>query len=157
MKQLPKNILNISLLLLLILSFGYVLNPSTSEIVRAGVGDNISGWAWGGEDLDPLVDSDGDGLTDNDLDGGIGWISFNCTDTSSCVTQNYGVTINAGNFEGYAWSSNLGWINFAPVGPYPAVGPQESAKLNTTNGNATCWGSNTYGQSNGYSGGNAAF
>lgn len=51
----------------------------------------ITGWAW----------SDG-----------IGWISMNCSNTSSCGTVNYGMTIDAsGNIAGYAWSDNIGWIS----------------------------------------------
>jgi len=109
MKQFSKNILNISLLLLLILSFGYVLNSSTPEIVRAGAGQNVSGWAW----------------SDN-----IGWISFNCTDQGTCGASNYGVAVDSGtgDFSGYAWSDNVGWVNFAPVGSYPEA-PSHVARL----------------------------
>ena len=54
--------------------------------------DNISGYAW----------------SDN-----IGWISFNCTDTDSCSTSDYGVGIGTDNkLSGYAWSDNIGWITF---------------------------------------------
>ena len=61
--------------------------------VNAGVSHNLSGYAW----------------SDN-----IGWISFNCTDLSSCSTTDYGVGINSsdGNLFGYAWSPNIGWITF---------------------------------------------
>ena len=61
----------------------------------AGSSDNVSGWAW----------------SEN-----IGWISFNCANTNSCGTVNYGVTINPGNgkFSGYAWSDNVGWLSFTP-------------------------------------------
>lgn len=59
----------------------------------AGSSDNVSGWAW----------------SEN-----IGWISFNCTNTNSCGTVNYGIHINPGNgkFSGYAWSDNVGWLSF---------------------------------------------
>lgn len=61
--------------------------------VNAGVSHNLSGYAW----------------SDN-----VGWISFNCTDLSSCSTTDYGVGINSsdGNLFGYAWSPNIGWITF---------------------------------------------
>ena len=59
---------------------------------KAGVSQNISGWAWG----------------DN-----FGWISFNCTDTDTCGSVNYGVnTAINGDMSGYAWSDNIGWISF---------------------------------------------
>ena len=54
---------------------------------------NLWGWAW----------------TDT-----IGWISFNCLDTNSCDTLDYGVSldVNTKRFTGYAWSDNVGWIQF---------------------------------------------
>ena len=59
---------------------------------KAGVSQNISGWAWG----------------DN-----FGWISFNCTDTDTCGSVNYGVnTAINGDMSGYAWSDNVGWMTF---------------------------------------------
>lgn len=53
----------------------------------------LSGWAW----------------SDN-----IGWISFNCDNTSSCGTVDYSVIVDqaTGHLSGYAWSSNIGWISF---------------------------------------------
>ncbi len=53
-------------------------------------------------------------------DTGIGYISFGCESDSSCdQTNDYGVRINTdpnssdeGDFFGYAWSSNYGWISF---------------------------------------------
>lgn len=41
-------------------------------------------------------------------------ISFNCSDTNSCSTSNYQVKLNknTNEFEGFAWSQNLGWISF---------------------------------------------
>ncbi|MFH1423456.1 MAG: hypothetical protein ABIG29_00680 [Candidatus Nealsonbacteria bacterium] len=98
--------------------------------VRAGTGDNIQGWAWSN-----MADSGKEGM---------GWLSFNSMncDTDGDLTYEgagekdvpapagcpvsgpvrlYGVNIEpSGNFSGYAWSENIGWINFAPVGPYPA-------------------------------------
>lgn len=86
------------------------------NIVRAGFGDNLFGFAW---------------------NSNIGWISFNSTDCdidgdgtyegagedggpapAGCpaagAVNDYGVSINptTGNFSGYAWSNNIGWISF---------------------------------------------
>ncbi len=83
------------------------------DIVRAGTGENISGFAW---------------------NSNIGWISFNTIDCDTNENDaydagdtgpagcpavgtpffNYGVNINptTGNFSGYAWSNNIGWISF---------------------------------------------
>lgn len=87
---------------------------------------NVSGFAWSGYDTNG----------DSNLDSGIGWIGFNCKDSSvggtfdQCPpigTSDYGVNIETtvgpdqGLFSGYAWSSNgdasngfsgPGWITF---------------------------------------------
>ena len=44
-----------------------------------------------------------------------GWISLNCSNTSSCVNVDYAVSQdNDGNLSGYGYSENDGWINFNP-------------------------------------------
>ena len=75
-----------------VFSLGLVLTFE-HRVARAAVSDNVIGWAW----------------SDN-----IGWISLNCTNTSSCATSDYGVTVNPSNggMTGYAWSDNIGWIQF---------------------------------------------
>ncbi|MBI2450360.1 MAG: hypothetical protein HYV47_02365 [Candidatus Nealsonbacteria bacterium] len=58
--------------------------------------------------------------------------------------SNYGVTINSnGNFSGYAWSENIGWIDFAPAGPYPAS-PNYSACLDLPGAGQACDGIGNY-------------
>src|ERR1700694_1531384 len=42
-----------------------------------------------------------------------GWVSMNCSNTSSCGTQSYGVTNSSGILSGYAWGENVGWISFS--------------------------------------------
>lgn len=65
---------------------------TTSNFKVLNNAGTLSGWAWNDE---------------------TGWISFNCSDTSSCATSNYGVTIDSqGFFHGWAWSENIGWISF---------------------------------------------
>ncbi len=80
------------MLLVTIFSSGLIL-VGQHQTARASVSDNVIGWAW----------------SDN-----IGWISLNCTNTSSCATSDYGVTVNPlnGGMTGYAWSDNIGWIQF---------------------------------------------
>lgn len=69
-----------------------------NEIVNAGAGDSMSGFAW----------------SDN-----IGWLSFNCTDVGVCGTKDYGVNIDSlGNVSGNAWSDNIGWVSF---NRYPVI------------------------------------
>lgn len=54
--------------------------------------------------------------SDTESGGWNGWISFNCIDTGSCSTSNYGVTLSGSEFGGYAWGSAIiGWINFKPT------------------------------------------
>lgn len=91
----------------------------------------------------------------------IGWISLNsadCTDDNGAFSGNpagcppagtsffdYGVNVNAsGNFlrsdnsHSYAWSSNAGWIDFAPSGSYPG-NPAIPAHLDLATGLITGW------------------
>ncbi len=112
--------------------------------VKAGNGENVTGWLWGGG-----TESDGvspwDGSNTN-----FGWISANSSNcdvnndglsdgTASCPPAgtsiaNYGLNIPSGNgnVTGYAWSENLGWIDFNPSGPYP-TGPGYSVQRNSNN------------------------
>lgn len=72
-------------------------NDKESKKVYAGVGDNVTGYAW----------------SEN-----IGWISFNNTNTSGGISYGVNITENAsgvGVFSGYAWSENIGWISFNRV------------------------------------------
>ena len=59
------------------------------QVTRSGLA--LSGWAW------------------NDQ---IGWISFDCHNTNSCLTSNYQVTFSGDEFIGYAWNDVVGWISF---------------------------------------------
>lgn len=84
-----------------------------SRNAKAGSGENMSGWAW----------------SDN-----IGWISFNCTDTSSCSAVDYGVDIAInGDLSGYAWSDNIGWISFNSSDLSPCPSGACKAKLSGNN------------------------
>jgi hypothetical protein len=69
-------------------------------IAYGGTSDNISGYAWSAN---------------------VGWISFNCTNDSSCGAVDYGVNKDgSGNLSGYAWSSNVGWIQFGGLAGFPS-------------------------------------
>ncbi len=70
---------------------GNICASSSFSIVRDSSGD-LSGWAW------------------NDK---VGWISFNCSNTSTCGTVSYKVNSAAnGVFTGWAWNDLIGWISF---------------------------------------------
>jgi hypothetical protein len=80
----------------------------------------ISGWLWGGSTDDTLVGAGGNAAT------GLGWISTT-SDNQPCGGANpdcYGLTFPLNNADGpvtgYAWSSNVGWIDFQPSAPYPS-------------------------------------
>ena len=79
-----------------LLFFAGLMTPypaPSGSVALAGAAHNVSGFAWSDT---------------------IGWISFNCTDTSSCGTADYGVAIDeqGGIMSGYAWSPHIGWISF---------------------------------------------
>jgi hypothetical protein len=85
----------------------------------AGVKAATTGWMWGGS-------NDGAAIP---ISTGVGWISANNTNPGAggVVIYNVNIPDTDGNLSGYAWSENVGWIDFAPAGPYPAF-PYYSAK-----------------------------
>jgi len=87
-KQLKIFIFCITFFIFVGLLFNFFLKSSTPT--KAGINDNVYGWAW----------------SEN-----IGWISFNSS-TGGGGTD-YGVNIESdGTITGYAWSENIGWISF---------------------------------------------
>ena len=93
--------------------------PFWPSVVFAGAEHNISGWAWSST---------------------IGWISFNCTNDSSCATSNYGVHKNLdGTFIGHAWSSNIGWIQFGGLSEFPTGGGTQAQNANISGNNLHGW------------------
>ncbi|MFM2374378.1 MAG: hypothetical protein RLZZ234_373 [Candidatus Parcubacteria bacterium] len=60
----------------------------------------------------------------------IGWISFNCANTSSCATSNYKVVLDTvtNNLTGYAWSEHVGWIQFGGLTGCPGGGDCDARK-----------------------------
>ena len=100
-----------------------------------------TGVGWINTSCSSQVDTDGDNIPDADLmicDGGIndlrscngpgavavctGGVCANACTVLSGRGINYGVSIpGSGAVTGYAWSENLGYIDFAPAGPYPTV------------------------------------
>lgn len=85
-----------------------------ATFIKASAAGNTLGWLWGGSE------SVSDGAIDGN-ESGLGWISMSGT--------TYGVTIpeTDGPLSGYSWSENVGWIDFAPAGPYPTA-PNYSAR-----------------------------
>ncbi len=98
----------------------------------AGSGDNVTGWAWGEAQMP-------DGTA-----GGMGWLSFNCTNPSSggcshvddgmqTISTKYGVNVDmtTGYMTGNAWSDNYGWVQFDAGCPSGTNG-ECNARLNFT-------------------------
>lgn len=85
-----------------LLAFASLLFATTLAFpspASAGIEHNLVGYAWSSN---------------------IGWVSFNCTNTSTCGDANYGVNQNAdGTLTGYAWSPNIGWIRFGGLSGFP--------------------------------------
>ena len=117
----------------------YTVNPKSVEIPKAqAAATALTGYAWSDT---------------------VGWISFNCTDDSSCGTSNYSVKLDpsTGNFSGQAWSSapdtntppqgGVGWISFdravtgnPPGAPYQTgISSDPIAKVDTITGSVTGW------------------
>lgn len=104
------------LLFVAALIYGAFFANNTKQ-ASAGSEHNLYGWAW----------------SDN-----IGWISFNCTNTSSCATSDYGVNIATnGDMSGYAWSGNIGWISFNQSDLSGC--PSGACKAKLTGGNLQGW------------------
>lgn len=76
-----------------------VVSAATYEIV---------GFGWGSDD----GSVGGDCAFPPCLAGGLGWVSFSNKSDGTAVP--YGVRIDSttGDFSGYAWSSNIGWVTF---------------------------------------------
>ena len=92
--------------------------------------DNVSGYAWSGTigwiNFNAIdCDTDGNGFIDTDA------MVLGCGgDNSTDTVFDYGVSIDSvtGDFSGYAWGENVGWIDFAPSGLYPEL-PNNGAHL----------------------------
>ena len=117
--------------LIFLLTSGFLL----VEEVKAGTGDNVSGYAWseniGWISFNSLnCDGDGNGFSD-----GIP----NCPPAGTPIA-NYGVDVDliTGAFSGYAWSENIGWIWFAPTDTTPD-GTVNPATLNLVTNEVSGW------------------
>lgn len=116
------------------------------EIAEAGASHNVSGFAWsdnyGWISFNSTdCDTDGDGVYEGVGESG-GPAPAGCPVSGS--VNDYGVIIDpaTGDFSGYAWSSNVGWIDFAPSSPpsspYPGP-PLSSANYNRVTEDVTGW------------------
>ncbi len=89
-------------------------STSNYKVSNDGSG-NLSGWAW---------------------NSGIGWISFDCSDTDSCATSDYHVTYDSqDDFHGWAWNDSVGWISFNCAEPNACSASDYKVKLNDSYSN----------------------
>lgn len=89
------------------------------SLAHAGTEHNLKGWAWSSN---------------------IGWVSFNCTNESTCGTVNYGVTLESdGDLVGYAWSGTVGWIQFGGQSGFPTGGGTTAANARIVSNSAQGW------------------
>lgn len=106
---------------------------------------DLQGFAWS----DMPTGSNQVGTPSNLAGGrGAGWISLNsnglnangtASGYTSPVAYKVSVDTTTGVWSGYAWSEHVGWINFAPSGPYPAQsGNTVSGGARTLIGGRTC-------------------
>lgn len=115
--------------MILAVPFGYA---------QASAGDNVTGFAWS-----DMPDGSDQIISPGNPTGGrgAGWISMN--NLSDGTPNAYGVSINTttGVWSGYGWSEHMGWINFAPSGPYPTQpgNTGNGVKTNITNGKTCGW------------------
>ncbi len=102
---------------------------------------NVSGFGWGADfpnGQTPVFDDKLIGNTGNV--GGIGWVSFNCSNTSSCGASNYGVNLNSDNtLTGNAWSSNFGWIQFGGLSGFPSGSGTTASNARLNNNKLEGW------------------
>ncbi len=108
-----------------------------SSTAFATASDNVYGWGWGSNfgwiSLNCLNDYNGDGK-----------ITLASPNENYCTSGAYGVNIGStGEFDddSYAWSNNLGWLDFAPAttqGTDPEGSPTVNSTLNE-DGSVSGW------------------
>ncbi len=99
---------------------------------HAGTENNMAGWAWSDD---------------------AGWISFNCTNTSTCGAVDYGVTDNNdGTLTGYAWSDSVGWIQFGGLSGFPSGSGTSAENAQMSGTNLIGWAKAVSADGNGWDG-----
>lgn len=95
------------------------------QTAHAGGTENVVGYAFsdmpdGSDQNKPCTGIDGSDTNAEHCGRGLGWISLNSINHAGAF--NYGVNLNraTGNFEGYGYAENGGWVKFNPTGPFPS-------------------------------------
>jgi hypothetical protein len=126
--------------------------PVTANVMGFAWSENIGWISFNNRNCDTNNDGYSEGVT---VDSGI------CPVAGSFI-QGYGVNVDLnpgptyGQLSGYAWSENIGWIKFDPVGLYPAcpgttcpVNPNYFAKYTPATKKITGWARACAGTVNG--------
>lgn len=104
----------------------FFLNEGRTKRASADSSDNMSGFAWtstiGWISFNSSnCDSNGDGITDN--------INFSACPAGEIIAP-YGASLNLGTGDiennSYGWSSNVGWLDFNPIGSSGLIPPAVS-------------------------------
>lgn len=99
----------------------FLVIPSAAKAGNVSATDRYawtenSGWLDFGDDANGDIIVGDDELTGYAYGENIGWLSLNCSNTSSCGTVDYKVENDGdGNLSGYAWGENIGWVDFDPT------------------------------------------
>ncbi len=88
--------------------------------------DGVLGWLWGGSTDENIGCAIAPCAPTLDNATGVGWM--NPASGSNPVV----VPDGNGPVTGYAWSSNVGWIDFSPEGPYPAAPDHGVERIGST-------------------------
>lgn len=106
-----------------------------------GTASPLCGFAWGATDENPISKM------------GVGWVSFNsqdcdtdgdrifddgvagCPTSGTAVPYSVSVKPNGKDLDGFAWSSNLGWIQFGGLSGFPNGGGTQPVNANIQNNN----------------------
>jgi len=129
--------------IIFLITFGFL----GIEEAKAGTEHNVSGWAWseniGWISFNSLnCDTDGDLTYEGPNEGnppGSKPAPADCPTSGPVNSYGVSVDLSTGNFSGYAWSENIGWIWFAPTDTTPD-GTVNPAKLDL--GSGVCGGIN---------------
>jgi len=121
-------------------SEGIFFKPDGSKMYLIGnINDRVNEYdlTGSGEAGTPgLVEITYSATTNTSANGWDGWISLSCTNTNSCATSNYGVSVDgAGGMSSYAWGSDVvGWTSFsgASMEVCPASGTRTCTAPNTS-------------------------
>ena len=111
----------------------FILVFAAASVVKIQASGNVTGWNWGGSEKTDMGGVTGDNNAScktypapaGCIDGnetGVGWINMAGGNYGGVTIPDSTCTGTGCNLSGYAWSENIGWIQFDPASPYPTTG-----------------------------------